>query len=171
VHLILGQEEFEDAAREAERLNMRSSKVSQRIISGRFERGMSEPELDLSEYVKTLLTAYLARPTQIKLYRNRSERAPESSQSLHVIFDVEPFSLRNGEEKIVVDESSALAPIIFRDYLRRITLSRVDIVSLRFGCLEVEYLVRSSRNNWKSNIKNRKEIDSISKRLNIKNIY
>lgn len=169
--MILDQAEIENAAREAKRLSSHSSKTLQRAISGRLGRDIVGPELDLSKYVQALLTAYLAKPTQIKLYRNQSEKAPGRFQSLHVIFDVEPFSLTNGHRKILVDESSVLAPIIFRDYLRRATLSRVDLVALKFGCLEVEYLVRSSRAEWKSGLRDREELASIFKRLNIQKIY
>lgn len=169
--MILDQAEIEDAAREAKRLGLRSPKSLQRAVSKRFERGILAPEIDLSSYVQTLLTAYLAQPTQIKLYRNRSEKAPENFQSLHVIFNIEPFSLSNGGRKIIIDESSVLSPLVFRDYLRRVTRSRVDLVALKFGCLEVEYLVRSSRDEWKSNLRNRKELASISERLKISKIY
>lgn len=169
--MILDQAEIEDAAREAERLSLRSPKTLQRVVSKRFGRGILAPEINLSDYVQTLLTAYLAQPTQIKLYRNRSEKAPENCQSLHVIFDIEPFSSSTGANKILVDESSVLAPLVFRDYLRRVTLSRVDLVALKFGCLEVEYLVRSSRNEWKSNLRNRKELASVFERLKISKIY
>lgn len=169
--MILDQTEIDSAAQEAERLSLQSPKTMQRVVSKRFERGILAPELDLSGYVQILLTAYLASPAQIKLYRNQSEKAPVDFQSLHVIFEIEPFSFSNGRSKVIVDESSVLAPLVFRDYLRRVTLSRVDLVALKFGCLEVEYLVRSSREDWKSRLRGRKELASIFERLKISKIY
>lgn len=173
--MIIDQEEFDSIVAEAQFLSDQKLKTRNRKISKSFRSKSSGKELDLSDYLRTLLVAYLTRPIRIKTYRNGSGCAPASDRLIRVIFNLEPFrgSVQNGRPlaDLIVNEDEALSPLAFRDYLRRATSSVVEITSFQFGCLEVEYSVNSSRTDWKERLLSREDLKNVRRNLSIQKIF
>ena len=173
--MIIEENDFELIFRQSVDLAHEDTETRRRRLGQLFEGKALGPGADIGDYLEVLLIAYLSAPTRIRTYRNHSRRAPNPSECLRVIFNVTPFKgLVSGgmpTGRFVYREDEAIFPLTFRDYLRKATLAQVEITSLQFGCLEVEYRIDSCRDDWKSSLFERKDFQHVMNNLSIRKVF
>lgn len=174
--MIFSQNDFEDAVDDAKSIIESSGIKRENGLVRDFKRDLKAPRLDTRQYVKTLLTAFLVPTRKLQVYRDRSQNAPKPSELFTCVFDVEPFSKnsisKDGSQslEITINFEEALKPVKFRDYMRTVLATRVDIVSVKFGCLHVEYFVHSPDSDWKNHLRNSDEFEDICSYFNMREL-
>lgn len=175
--MLLSNADFISAIDEARIIAASNARPARSYLTNAIRHKIKSERLDFRSYTKLLLIAYLASPYKFQIYRNGSSKRPSSTRTFSVVFDIEPFkgpTLRELVEKTIeieVDEVALVRPISLRDYIKRVLACDVDISSIQFGCLQVEYVVHSPVNNWREVLQNQNDYLKTLNGLSAKTLY
>jgi len=112
------------------------------------------------------------RGTRIAKHRGGSKKITPPNNVVRAVFDICPFVLIDKESGVYrINESEALAPIKLRDMIEETLLIQCSFISIKFGCVEVEYEIKQTRIDVALELKESNLLEAARDELRLAQLY